>query len=128
MIMDPIRAVVADDEPDSAAVFGLLLEKRFGCAVTVCHDGPTCIAAVKRVEPLIAFIDLQMPNMSGAAVAEELRKQEIPQAFLVALTGMAGFSVQKRCKDAGFDAYELKPLTADRVAELLVLAAQKVQR
>ncbi len=125
--MDPIRAVLVDDEPDSAAVFALLLEKRFSCAVTVCHDGPSCIEAVKRVEPLIAFIDLQMPKMSGATVAEELRKQEGPRPFLVALTGMAGFSVQKRCKDAGFDAYELKPLSSDRVAELLALAAQKVE-
>ncbi len=99
----------------------------FDCDVTTCDDGESCIEAVQRIRPLIALVDLQMPRMSGMAVAKALRESGISDVTLVAITGYGGTHIQRLCAEAGFDHHELKPIHAIRISELLAIAAQRAE-
>jgi CheY-like chemotaxis protein len=126
--MCALRAIVTDDDRDSASVLALLLERMFDCEATVCDDGPTCVVAIQRVQPAIVFLDLQMPGMDGITVVRHVQQfHRGASPLFVALTGLGGTRLQQVAREAGFDHYELKPISAVRIAELLVEAAQRVE-
>jgi CheY-like chemotaxis protein len=73
------------------------------------------LEAVEKISKLdldigVAFLDLNMPEMSGYETAMKL-KQLLPDLVLIAVTGSDTSDVAVQCKSAGFDEILEKPLT-----------------
>lgn len=88
-ITEPPRRhrVLVDDEVDVAEVFAALLET-LGQEFITANDGTTAIAMAREQRPQVAFVDVSMPEMGGAAVAAQLREQLSSLELLsVAVTG-----------------------------------------
>ena len=68
----------------------------------------------------IALLDLDLPGLSGLALARQLRSQsfDVP---MVAVTARADADAEPLAKAAGFDGFLRKPVTG----ELLALAMQR---
>jgi signal transduction histidine kinase/DNA-binding response OmpR family regulator len=66
------RILVIDDDPAQLAVLQGLL-RPLGFAVETAANGPDGIAAALRDPPDLVLLDIQMPDMSGWAVAKRLR-------------------------------------------------------
>jgi len=111
------RVLVVDDQHDVADTFGDLL-RSLGQDVRVVHSGDEAIVAAREHRPAVAFIDLAMPEMTGPEVAQRLR-EDFPagELTLVAVTGF-GHNYQA-ASGSVFEHRLLKPVTADRAAELL---------
>ncbi|MDF2568461.1 MAG: response regulator receiver domain protein [Sporomusa sp.] len=69
-----VKVVIADDEKLMAEELRSLLLELYPdlCIVGVAHDGETALQLVKSYRPAIAFLDIQMPGMTGLEVAEQL--------------------------------------------------------
>ena len=108
---------MVDDQRDVADTFGGLLES-LGQDVRVAHSGEEALVAAREFRPAVAFLDLAMPGMSGAELAQRLR-EELPGngMTLVAVTGF-GHDYQAE-SGASFDHRLLKPVTAEQAAALL---------
>jgi DNA-binding NarL/FixJ family response regulator len=82
-----VRLVVADDHP--LILDGLeslfRLENDFE-VVASCKDGPESLAAILRLLPDVAVLDVRMPGMSGLEVARRIRDEKL-LTQLVLLTG-----------------------------------------
>jgi len=82
---------------------------------------PTLQKAFATKEPCdIGIIDIQMPEMSGYDVANEVRKLDPP----VSTTPLLAFSSSilqgaKRCFEAGFDGFLPKPLNRFKLLEMM---------
>ncbi|GAC1479322.1 MAG: hypothetical protein PVSMB9_02780 [Candidatus Dormibacteria bacterium] len=70
----PLDIVLAEDDPDQADLNKLVLETE-GHHVEVAADGAEALEAVRRSEPDILILDMQMPAGGGFAVLEELRSE-----------------------------------------------------
>ena len=66
------RILVIDDDPAQLAVLQGLL-RPLGFDVATAGNGPDGIAAALRTPPDLVLLDIQMPDMSGWAVAKRLR-------------------------------------------------------
>ncbi len=66
------RILVIDDDPAQLAVLQGLLQP-LGFEVTTAGNGPDGIAAAVQTPPDLVLLDIQMPDMSGWAVAKRLR-------------------------------------------------------
>lgn len=61
--------VVADDDPAQLEEISDYLRRR-GHDVVEARDGFSALAAIKKYQPRIALIDVNMPNWDGVRVAE----------------------------------------------------------
>ncbi|HEY5805591.1 MAG TPA: LytTR family DNA-binding domain-containing protein [Lysobacter sp.] len=112
-----LRAVVADDESISRARLCRLLGQAGGVDVVAeCADGDTTVAAIRRLRPSVAFLDVRMPMLTGFGVLEALPRPLRPSVVFV--TAYADHAL------AAFDAdaadYLLKPYSAERLQEALL--------
>ena len=117
-----LRIVIADDDRDTTVTLAALLRDE-GHEVNTVLRGDEVLELCRLVRPDVVMADVDMPGMSGYAIARELRERHGTLApLLIAVSGkwtktsdrLLGHSV-------GFDHYLLKP--AD-LRELLALLAQ----
>jgi CheY-like chemotaxis protein len=104
------KIVVVDDNKDAADTLAVLL-RQFGHEVQTAYDGPSAVAAARRMRPDIVFLDLALPGFDGIKVAEEIRADAaFNKTLIVALTGFASDYDRTRAHAAGVDLYLVKPL------------------
>ncbi len=119
MNTDLHRILVVDDNEDAAESLGLLL-RAFGHEVRVVHNGERAIAEAESWTPHVVLLDIGLPGgMDGFQVARSLRADHGGSLRLVALTGRCDAEDRQRGKDAGFDAYLVKPASCEDLALIL---------
>jgi len=70
--------------------------------------------------PDVVLIDIGLPDMDGYEVARRLRSALNGRRIgLVALTGFGQPEDQRRAFDAGFDAHLVKPVSAERLKQVI---------
>ncbi len=105
------RALVVDDNRDSADSLSELL-RLLGLRVSTAYSGETALAVAARERPIIVFLDLNMPRMTGAELLARLKALPgCANVFGVAVTGY-GVEDEKagRADFTGFDDRLMKPL------------------
>jgi len=101
------RILYVDDEEDLRALVQsqLILE---GFSVEVAGNGRSAIDSIVASPYEVVLLDLHMPDMDGADVAEELKRRGI-RSNLVILTGDTSPVAQARCSALGVDTFLHKP-------------------
>jgi CheY-like chemotaxis protein len=113
------RIVVADDNVDAAESLALLL-RLDGHEVEVVHDGEQAVAAVERLRPDAALLDIGMPKLNGYEAAQRIRARGGDDSpMLVAVTGWGQREDRQLASRAGFDHHLTKPVDFERLAGLL---------
>jgi CheY-like chemotaxis protein len=114
---DPFVLVVEDD-PATAYSFSRLI-KQLGYRVKVTTDGHSALEHIRKLQPLIAFVDLRLPDMSGHEIAEIVRKERL-KTRVVAVTGY-GASPNDRMESlaAGFEEHFAKPVDVSSVETVI---------
>jgi two-component system, LytTR family, response regulator len=112
-----IRALIAEDEWAARAKLALWLREQGDIEVVAQpEDGLSAAEAILRHEPDVAFLDIQMPGLSGLEVAAQLEQGAAP--LLVFVTAFDAHAV--RAFELNAIDYILKPFDKDRL--LLTLA------
>ena len=79
-----LRAVIVDDEPLARErVRELLGEESDVEVVAECADGVEAVAAIRREDPDLVFLDVQMPEMDGFEVLDALDAETLPAVVFV---------------------------------------------
>jgi DNA-binding NarL/FixJ family response regulator len=83
-----VRVLIADDQQLVRSGFRMILESEEGLEVVAeAADGREAVAAVRRLKPDVALMDLRMPVMDGiAATAEIAADDQLPTRILVVTT------------------------------------------
>ncbi len=115
----PLRILVVDDCRDAADSLALLLTV-LGHQVRTAYDGPAALEMAASFLPEVVLLDIGLPGMDGCEVACRLRERpETRDAVLVACTGYGQEADRKRCREAGFDHFLLKPFELDELQRVL---------
>ncbi|WP_306214060.1 response regulator transcription factor [Actinoplanes sp. RD1] len=81
------HVLVAEDDVKHAEVLRRYLESA-GHRITVTHDGPTALAAARRMHPDLVLLDVMLPGMDGIELCGILRRESaVPVLMLTARTG-----------------------------------------
>jgi two-component system LytT family response regulator len=112
-----IRALIADDEWAARAKLELWLSEQGDIQVIAqAEDGIRAAEAIARHTPDVAFLDIQMPGLSGLEVAAQLEQNTAP--LLVFVTAFDAHAI--RAFELSAIDYLLKPFDQDRL--ILTLA------
>jgi DNA-binding response OmpR family regulator len=113
------RVLIVEDNVDAADTMQMLLQLS-GYEVRATYDANAALALAREFEPHAVLLDIGLPRKDGYEVARELRA--LPQtksSLLVALTGFGHEEDRKRAAEAGFDAYQVKPVDPGAIEKIL---------
>lgn len=88
------------------------LLRRFGARVTPVASGRQALAISAQIKPDLILTDLHMPHMDGFATIEALRRNGLGDVPVVALSADVSTQTRDACREAGFEGFVAKPLTA----------------
>lgn len=115
-------AVIIEDDPDVRDLIDIVLTQS-GFTTVVTENGADGVEAVRRHNPLITTLDVNMPGMDGFAVAKRLR--EFSNTYLIMITALADEIDVVQGFEAGADDYLVKPF---RPRELRARADSMLRR
>ena len=106
-----IRTLIVDDEPLARNLIKRLLkaEPEFEIAGE-CGDGPGAVSAIKQISPDLVFLDIQMPELGGFEVLNQIDRERMP--VIIFVTAYDKFSL-KAFEVHALD-YLLKPVDEER--------------
>jgi DNA-binding NarL/FixJ family response regulator len=103
-----IHIVVADDHPVVRKGLRQVLEEEPDLRVVAeAGDGETGLALIRKLQPQVAVLDLDMPKLDGFAVAREIRKSNLP-VQIIFLTIHSEVDLLHKAMDLGGSGYIVK--------------------
>jgi len=109
--------LIIEDEHALAAGLGAVC-RRLGRRATLCSSGQRGLEEAERGECALAVLDIGLPDMSGLAVLEELRRRS-PQLPVLIITAHGNLDNAVAAKKLGAAGYLVKPLDLAEVQETL---------
>ena len=123
-LSSPMRVLIVDDNRDSAASLGMVLEM-LGAEVTLAHDGRSAIDAFSADDASVVLLDIGLPGMDGYEVARTLRARHPERRpTIVAITGWGQEEDRRKAREAGIDHHMIKPADIGQLQDLLVSLAR----
>jgi len=111
--------VVVDDNVDAAETLQMYLET-LGHRVRVFHRAHEALDAIVDEPPDLSFLDVGLPDISGYALAREIRARLGRQSGVLAtLSGYGQAKDHEASRAAGLDFHLVKPLDHSRLLEVL---------
>lgn len=110
--------LVVDDYEDAREMYAECLGAS-GFAVAQAETGDEAVAMALALLPALIVMDLALPGMDGwtamRAIKTDARTAMIP---VIALTGHARSDASTAARDAGCDAFLIKPCLPDQIVEV----------
>jgi two-component system LytT family response regulator len=118
-----MRALIADDEAPARAKIRRLLDAAGDIEIAAeASTGREAVAAIKRTQPDILFLDIQMPGLDGFGVLDAIDADSAPYTVFVTANDQHAM----RAFEAGAVDYLLKPFTPDRFDVVLQRARDRL--
>lgn len=125
------RVIVAEDDPDIAAVVTLALGRVGGLEVTTCADGRAVLDLVPNLVPDLFLLDVMMPEIDGLETLRRLeldpRTATVPVIFMTARIQPADLETYYRSGAAGVIAKPFDPLTLSQHLRQLYAESRHVR-
>ncbi len=121
----PMSAIIADDEELARAELRFLLEEIGDVEIVgMASNGLEAVELIRKLDPALAFLDIQMPGLDGLSVVRKLREQDIEPPHVIFSTAWDQFAVEAFRLEA-MD-FILKPVERERLVETLERARRLV--
>jgi len=121
----PMSAIIADDEPLARDELRFLLGEIGDVEVVGdAANGLEAVDLIRRLDPVLAFLDIQMPGLDGLGVVRRLRDEGVGLPHIVFSTAYEQFAVEAfRLKAMD---YLTKPVERERLEETIEHARRLV--
>src|SRR5947208_8356789 len=118
----PIRALIADDEALARKFIRRMLKDDHDVEIVgECSNGKEAVTMIKKQNPDVVFLDVQMPEMDGFAVLESIGVERLPEIiFATAYEQYAIRAFELHALD-----YLLKPFDQARFKDAIKHAKQR---
>ena len=120
------KILVVEDNELNLKLFCDLL-RAHGYEAEPVRDGREAVERTRAFRPDLIIMDIQMPNISGLELIEQLKADEALKTIpVMAVTAYAAKGDEERIRDAGAEGYVSKPISVMKFVEA-VGALLKVQ-
>lgn len=120
-----MTVLIADDNAINRVLVEQFLAKA-PVTVLTAEDGRQAVDTTRSEQPGVILMDLSMPELDGLDATREIRKMDIPQPYIIALTANAFSSDRDACMAAGMNDFLSKPLSQDDLHRALALASSSL--
>ena len=117
-----INAIIVDDEPYCCETLEILISRY--CpdlnVVATCNSGETALDAIRYHKPQLVFLDIEMPNMNGFELLENIPVVDFALIFTTSYDHYAIKAIRFSALD-----YLLKPIDHDELRRAVLRVAQQ---
>ena len=113
-----MKILVAEDDTTSALILKRILTKA-AYDVTIAHNGPEALVAIKKVAFDVILTDWMMPEMDGIELIRQVRQTVLPVPIIIVITALVSSEARIHALAAGADDYLGKPYLAKELLDLL---------
>jgi len=106
--------LVVDDDPNIVKTYKLVLES-VGYRVDTARNGVEAIFKSKKVHHDLIIIDMNLPDMLGNQLAEQMRKEK-PDIKIIMITGYSSYVEQ--LNEFNIDEMLMKPIPPEDLVEM----------
>ena len=124
--MEPLKAVIAEDEQLTRTIIRARLEKLGHIVVAEAGDGVQAVEAARVHKPDVIIMDIKMPIMDGIEAARTILS-ETPCAILF-LSSFNEQELVEQATDTGALAYLMKPFRKEDLAPALEMAVRRFRQ
>jgi two-component system alkaline phosphatase synthesis response regulator PhoP len=124
---NPIKILIADDEPDIIEIISFHLQKA-GYEVMSAKDGAEAIEKAKQFTPDCIILDIMMPKRNGFEVCEYLRSnQQFDKTLIVLLTALNDEASHIKGLELGGDDFVNKPISPKVLISRITALFRRIQ-
>lgn len=109
-----LTAMVVEDNPVNQLLVARSLEG-WGADVITANNGAEAISQLEQHHADVILMDLQMPIMDGFEATLQLRRRLHQHIPVIALTANTDPETQRRCLNAGMNAFLSKPVSLEQL-------------
>jgi CheY-like chemotaxis protein len=119
-ISQATTVMVVDDDPINMLLISEVL-RRMGFEVIQMHNGREVLESLSLYDPVLIFMDVNMPEMDGYTTTRKIRQlpEPICNIPIIALTADAMKGDREKCLEAGMNSYISKPFRLEEIEEVL---------
>ncbi len=118
--MEPVKVVIADDDPLTRLDLRTSLEEWNVRVVGEAEDGRQAVALARALRPDLLILDIRMPRMDGLEAARIVRKEQ--DAAVLLLSAYAEDDMIAAADAAGVLAYLRKPFRSEDLRPAIAMA------
>lgn len=111
--------VLLVDDVDTNRLVAEVFLNELGLKSDHAVNGEEALAALKRCDYDIIFMDCHMPVMDGFEATQKIRETSNDNVMIIAMTADVTEDNQARCEEAGMDKVILKPLTIEKIIDVI---------
>ncbi len=111
----PLRILLAEDNAVNQKV-ALRMLGRLGYRADLAGNGTEALALIRAHPYDLVLMDVQMPEVDGLEATKVLRRLDVSQPWIVAMTANAQEQDRLSCLEAGMDDYLAKPVRVEQLA------------
>lgn len=119
-IADAVTIMVVEDDPINMMLITEVLRK-MGFDILRATNGKQALEVLPQYDPVLIFMDVNMPEMDGFTTTRQIRKLAAPHGNIpiIALTADAMQGDREKCLEAGMNDYVTKPFRIEEIEEVL---------
>src|SRR3954471_13281665 len=122
----PIRVLIVDDEAPARTRIRQLLQAESDISIAAeCANGRQALEAIEREKPDLAFLDVQMPRLTGLEVCRAVASSGTHMPLIIFVTAYDEYAL-KAFEVHAID-YLLKPFDRERFQKALRHARERLQ-
>jgi DNA-binding NarL/FixJ family response regulator len=118
-----LTCIVADDHPVVGEAIRGVLESHGVEVLAVMATGESALQGIANERPLIALVDMGLPDVDGAEVARRAGRVS-PETAVIVFTGRSDFAVLTEALDAGARGFVLKEAPLPDLVRAIEMVAQ----
>jgi PAS domain S-box-containing protein len=129
-LLDKIKILVVEDDPDSREVLQLLLEQS-GAQVESAESASAAMNLLQKSQtdlPDVIVSDLAMPEEDGYSLLARIRRLSAEKGGKIPALALSAFATnenKQKAYDAGFQRYHTKPFEPDEIIEDILQLLKK---
>lgn len=113
-----ISILLVEDNAFNAEIFIEQLVE-FDLKITLAQDGYKAIEILKENNFDVILMDIEMPGLDGYETTKEIRKQQLSNAPIIALSAHTLQSEKEKAKEAGMIEHLGKPIEIEKIIEVI---------
>jgi signal transduction histidine kinase/DNA-binding response OmpR family regulator len=121
---NPLKILLAEDNAVNQKLTLKMLE-RMGYRADIAANGLEVLDAIERQTYDLIFMDVQMPEMDGLEATRQIRRRNVIQPRIIAMTANAMQGDREMCLAAGMDGYLTKPIRIEELIDALRTAKKR---
>ncbi len=123
--LSTLTVLYVEDDETTRVQLARFLGRRVGRVVEA-SNGKEGVACFHTARPSLVVTDIEMPEMDGLTMTEEIRRLD-PNVPIVVTTAFEQVSYLRRAIDAGVDKFVTKPVDVDKLETVLAACAHHLR-